>query len=164
MQLARKIASESYTVDYAGIWIRLLAILIDGLILGAIIFVFNGLWPMAYGRGWMGGTAGASFGYGEVSGIYWVLAILLPFIMIVAYFISFWGWKGQTPGMMITRIRIVRFTGEHISWSDAVMRFLGFIMSFLFFFVGYIWIAADSRRQGWHDKIAETYVIRTPRQ
>ena len=164
MQLARKIASESYTVDYAGIWIRLLAMLIDGLILGVIIFVFNGLWPLAYGRGWMGGATGASFGYGEVSGIYWVLAVLIPFLLIVAYFICFWGWKGQTPGMRITKIRIVRFTGEHITWSDAVMRFLGFIISLLFVFLGHIWIAADSRRQGWHDKIAETYVIRIPRQ
>ena len=164
MQLVRKIGRESYTVDYAGIWIRLLAILIDGLLLFTVIFIFNGLWPLARGYGWMGGTAGASFGYGEVSGLYWVLAVLIPFVMVVAYFISFWGWKGQTLGMMVTRIRIVRFTGENINWGDTIMRFLGFIISFLFIFLGHIWIAADSRRQGWHDKIADTYVIRIPRQ
>jgi len=164
VQLARQIDRESYTVDYAGFWIRLAAMLVDGLILGVVVWVFNGLWPMAFGLGWMGGTAGATISYGEVGGVFWVLAVLVPFLIVVAYFIGLWGWRGQTVGMMALRIRIARFTGEAITWVDAVMRFLGFIISVLFVFIGHFWIAFDSRRQGWHDKIAETFVIRIPRR
>jgi len=163
MQIARQIGRERYTVDYAGFWIRLLALIIDGAILGIIIWVFNGLWPMAFGLGWMGGTGGATISYGEVGGAFWVLAVLIPFLMVAAYFICFWGWRGQTPGKMAMKVKIVRFTGEDIGWGGAVMRFLGYIISLLFALVGYVWIAFDSRRQGWHDKIAETFVIRAVR-
>lgn len=164
MKLSRQIISESYTVDYAGFWIRLLALIIDGAILGVVIWVFNGLWPLAFGRGWMGGLAGATISYGEAGAVFWILTFLIPFLVIVAYFICFWGWRGQTPGKMAMKIRIVRFTGESTGWGDAVMRFLGFIISVLFVFIGHLWIAFDSRRQGWHDKIAETYVIRARRK
>jgi len=160
MNLSRQITSESYTVDYAGFWIRLLAFIIDSAILGAVIWVFNGLWPLAFGRGWMGGLGGAAISSGEADALYWTLQFLIPFLMIVAYFICFWGWRGQTPGKMAMKIKIVRFTGENTDWGDAVMRFLGFIISVLFVFIGNFWIAFDSRRQGWHDKIAGTYVIR----
>jgi uncharacterized RDD family membrane protein YckC len=164
MQLARKISGESYTVDYAGLWIRLLALIIDGVILGVVIWVFFGLWPLAFGRGWLGGSAGATISYGEADALYWTMTLLVPFLMVVAYFICFWGWRGQTPGKMVMKIKIVRFTGEKTGWGDAVMRFLGFIISVLFALIGHIWIAFDSRRQGWHDKIAETYVIRVRRK
>lgn len=164
MQIARQIDKESATVDYAGFWVRLAAMMIDGLILGVVIWVFNGLWPLAFGRGWMGGAAGAAISYGEAGGLFWSLAVLIPFVMVVAYFICFWGWRGQTPGKMAMKLKIVRFTGENISWGDSVMRFLGFIISVLVAFMGHLWIAFDSRRQGWHDKIAETFVVRALRR
>ncbi len=164
MNISRQIAGESYTVDYAGFWIRLLAIIIDGAILGAVIWVFFGLWPLAFGRGWLGGSAGATISYGEADALYWTMTLLIPFLMVVAYFICFWGWRGQTPGKIVMKIKIVRFTGEDTGWGDAVMRFLGFIISVLFALIGHLWIAFDSRRQGWHDKIAETYVIRARRK
>lgn len=160
MRIARQIRRESYTVDYVGFWLRLLAAIIDGFILGAIIWVFNGLWPLAFGLGWMGGTGGASISYGEVGGIFWVLALLIPFLMFTAYLIGFWAWRGQTPAKMLLKMKIVRFTGEPIGWGGAVMRYMGFIMSFLLALLGHIWIAFDPRRQGLHDKIADTFVIR----
>lgn len=164
MQLARRIARESYTVDYAGFWIRSLALLIDGLILGVIVWVYVGLLPLAFGRGWMGGLVEDPVSRGGASGVYWVLTFLVVFLMVVAYLICFWRWRGQTPGKMITKVKVVRFTGEDIGWGDAVMRFLGYIISILIVFSGLFWVAYDSRRQGWHDKIADTYVIRMPRR
>jgi len=164
MRIAWQIAQESPTVDYAGIWIRLLAALIDGAILGAVVWVFNGVWSLAFGLGWMGTAADPGMSYGEVGVVYWVLQLLIPFLMATAYLIGFWGWRGQTPGKMAVRIKIVRFAGGYISWAGAVMRFLGYIISLLFFLTGFIWIAFDSRRQGFHDKIGETFVIRVPRQ
>ena len=164
MELARRIARESYTVDYAGFWVRSLAFAIDGVILGVVIWVLEALWPLVFGRGWLGGAADVTISYGEASGIYWTLAVLVPFLIVVAYFMCFWRWRGQTPGKMVTKVKIVRFTGEGIRWGDAVMRFFGYIISVLIVLAGFFWVAYDSRRQGLHDKIADTYVIRMPRR
>ena len=43
--------------------------------------------------------------------------------------------------------------------GQAILRYIGYIVSALALSIGFIWIAIDKRRQGWHDKIARTYVI-----
>lgn len=155
MTLATRFTRESYTVDYAGFWLRLLALAIDGAILGTLIWLFNGLWSLAFGRGWMGAAAS-----GDAGVVYWTFGVLIPVLMIAAYFIGFWQWRGQTPGKLALQITIVRFNGDPIGWGGAIMRFLGYIISVVPILIGFIWIAFDSRRQGLHDKLAETYVIR----
>ncbi len=159
MTLAAQLFKESYTVDYAGFWLRLLALGIDGAILGALAWLFNGLWPLAWGFGWMGTAVGASAASGDAGVVYWAFGLMIPFLMITAYFIGFWRWRGQTPGKLALGITIVRFNGDSLSWGGAIMRFLGYIISAVPVPIGFIWIAFDSRRQGLHDKLAETYVI-----
>jgi uncharacterized RDD family membrane protein YckC len=160
MRIARQIGMESYTVDYAGVWLRFAALAIDGAILGVVIWLFNGVWSLAFGLGWMGGSGNEELSYGEVGAIFWVLGLLLPFLMIAAYFICFWAWRSQTLGLMALRLRVVRFDGGRIGWSGATMRFLGYIIAVVPFFIGFFMVALDSRRQGLHDKIAETFVVR----
>jgi uncharacterized RDD family membrane protein YckC len=155
MTLATRFTRESYTVDYAGFWLRLLALAIDGAILGTLIWLFNGLWSLAFGRGWMGTAAS-----GGASGVYWFFVILIPFLMVTGYLIGFWRWRGQTPGKMALGLRIVRFNGDAIGWGGAIMRLLGYPISVVPLLIGFIWIGFDTRRQGLHDKLAETYVIR----
>ncbi len=155
MTRVTQFARESYTVDYAGLWLRTLAMAIDGAILGTLIWLFNGVWSLAFGRGWMGTAAS-----GAAGGVYWFFAILIPFLMVTGYFIGFWRWRGQTPGKMVLGIRIVRFNGDAIGWGGAIMRLLGYSISVVPLLIGFIWIGFDTRRQGLHDKLAETYVIR----
>ncbi len=164
MTLATRFAKESYTVDYAGFWLRLVAMAIDGAILGVLIWVFNGVWSLAFGRGWMGSAVDTATSSGDATVVYWTFGLLIPFLMIAGYFIGFWGWCGQTPGKMALGIRIVRFTGEPIGWGGAVRRFLGYIISAVLLLSGFIWIAFDPRRQGFHDKLVETYVIMRQRR
>ena len=64
---------------------------------------------------------------------------------------------------MVMRLGIVRFDGTRIGWGGAVLRFLGYIISVLLFLTGFVWVAIDMRRQGFHDKIADTFVIRIRR-
>jgi len=154
--MATQYAKESYTVDYAGFWLRLVAMAIDSAALAVIIWLFVGIWPVLFGRGWMGASETA----GDAGVIYWATIILIPVLLIATYFIVFWRWRGQTPGKMVMRITIVRFNGDPISWVDAIMRFLGCVISAALALIGFFWIAYDGRRQGWHDKLAETYVIR----
>jgi uncharacterized RDD family membrane protein YckC len=54
---------------------------------------------------------------------------------------------------------VVRTDGSPVTWGRAVLRYLGFIVSAIPLSLGFLWIAIDGRRQGWHDKLAGTYVI-----
>ena len=165
--MAMRIRSESYTVDYAGFWVRFFAFLIDVLILVGIVWLYNGIWGLASGAGFFGEEAVDPLLPDAVAGpssSFWALSSVILFLMMVAYFVCFWGWRGQTPGKMVMRISIVRFDGARIGWGGAVMRFLGYIISVLLFLLGFFWVAFDRRRQGFHDKIADTFVITTPRK
>ena len=80
------------------------------------------------------------------------------FIPIV-YFIGFWIWRGQTPGKMAFRVRIVTTDGKRIRFGTAVLRLLMYLVSGFILCLGFLQIAFDQRKQGWHDKVAKTYVV-----
>jgi hypothetical protein len=61
---------------------------------------------------------------------------------------------------MALGIKVISSDGSPVSWGQAVLRYIGYIISGLVFALGFIWIAFDAQRQGWHDKIAKTYVVR----
>jgi len=159
MQNAIRKVRESYTVDYAGFWIRLLALLIDILILAALNWGINTVWGLVAGTGWTTSTADPLAEEALATTAYWGINFAIVFLLQLAYFIGFWGWRGQTPGKMIMRVKIVRFDDSRIGWGGAVMRYLGYIISVVPFLTGLLWVAFDARRQGFHDKIADTYVV-----
>jgi len=168
MQLmATRVRKESYTVDYAGFWVRFLAFLIDTLILIGIVLLYNGIWGLASGAGFWGGEVADPLLPDAVAGSgssLWAVSGTILFLIVVAYFICFWRWRGQTPGKMIMRVKVVRFDGTTIGWGGAVMRFLGYIISIMLVLSGFFWIVLDVRNQGFHDKIADTFVITIPRK
>jgi uncharacterized RDD family membrane protein YckC len=160
----RYLMRESYTVDYAGFWLRIAAFIIDGAILWGLNYALNGIWNIATGVGWSGGTV-EQFGETITTTVsHWGMRVLVIFLVQAVYFVIFWGWRGQTPGKMALRIKIARFDGSRIGWSGAFLRYCGYIISTLIIFIGFFWIPFDGRRQGIHDKIAETFVIRVPRK
>ena len=65
---------------------------------------------------------------------------------------------GQTLGMILMGLRVVTIEGRRLTVWRAIIRFIGYIIAALPFFLGFAWILVDNRRQGWHDKIAGTYV------
>jgi uncharacterized RDD family membrane protein YckC len=79
-------------------------------------------------------------------------------LFAVVYFTAFWVLAGQTPGMSMTGLRVVRTDGKPVGIGTAILRFIAYAISAILF-LGFIWILFDKRRQGWHDKIARTYVI-----
>ena len=79
--------------------------------------------------------------------------------MAMLYFPFFWILSGYTPGMYLMGVTVVTPEGGRISFWRAVMRLLGWYLSAFFFFIGFLWILIDNRRQGWHDKLAGTCVI-----
>jgi uncharacterized RDD family membrane protein YckC len=59
-------------------------------------------------------------------------------------------------------IKLVRTDASNLTFSIALLRYLGYIVSGAVFFLGFLWIAFDNHKQGFHDKIAETYVVKIP--
>jgi hypothetical protein len=74
------------------------------------------------------------------------------------YYVAAWKQTGQTLGHVVVGGRVVGEDGKPITWGRALLRYLGFILSALVLSIGFLWIAFDKKRQGWHDKIARTYV------
>jgi uncharacterized RDD family membrane protein YckC len=87
-----------------------------------------------------------------------LVQLLLPAVLIV----GFWVWKSATPGKMVVSAKIVdaNTLGEP-STGQLIVRYVGYFISTFAFFLGFLWVAFDKRKQGWHDKIAGTLVIKT---
>jgi uncharacterized RDD family membrane protein YckC len=134
---------------YAGFWIRVVAFILDGIVLGVISAALG---PLA-GGGTVVQTGGqVSFNY-QASGLQTLIGLV--------YFIGFWAWRGQTPGMIPFNLRVVMAdTGQKPDIVRALLRYVGLFISFLVILLGVIWVAFDARKQGWHDKIASTLVVR----
>jgi uncharacterized RDD family membrane protein YckC len=85
------------------------------------------------------------------------------FLMLLAYHIVFWAWKGTTVGGIVTSLRLVKTNGTALQPADAVVRGLAGLFSVAALGLGVLWILRDPERQSWHDRIAGTYVVSVPR-
>jgi len=148
---------EEYALEYAGFWIRLGASIIDFifilLILYTINYVVSGftIHPIS--------TNPLASPIGFTS---WRIYLVYLTGLSLVYIIGFWIWRGQTPGKMIVGIKVIRTDSSPITWQYACRRYLGYIASTLILCIGFIMIAFDKRKQGLHDKIADTYVVKLP--
>jgi len=138
------------TTKYAGFWIRVVATIIDTL-LSAIILVPI-VW-MVFGRDY--------FTSDRI--IQGPLDFLLTWVLPAIAVIMFWVYRSATPGKMAVGVRIVDAkTGAHPTTRQLIGRYFGYYVSLLPLGLGMLWVAFDARKQGFHDKLAGTVVIRTP--
>jgi len=73
----------------------------------------------------------------------------------------FWTrFKGQTPGKMLLGIRVVKTDGSPLNDTEAVLRYIGYLINSPVLMLGWIWAFIDKDKQGWHDKLAGTYVVK----
>ncbi len=145
-------------IAYGGFWIRLLAIILDGII---IAVVTGALAPILGVDSLIPPTPPPTDPPPGISINFQFNALGTLFGLV--YFVGFWAWRGQTPGMIPFRMRIVRAAdGSRPDWVIALLRYVGLIISIVVFLLGVIWAAFDGRKQGWHDKIAGTLVVRDP--
>ena len=87
----------------------------------------------------------------------------LDLLMLATYGAVMWKLKGATVGGIICGLHVVRLDGRPIDWPTAIVRALGCFLSLVVVGLGFLWIAIDSDRQSWHDKIAGTIVVRAPK-
>lgn len=135
-------------LQYAGFWIRVAASLIDTVLLMIVIAPFL---TMIYGADYWRAEA--------ITSGFW--DILFNYIFPAAAVILFWIYKSATPGKMALKLTIVDAkTGEKPSKGQLIGRYLGYYVSAIPLLLGLIWVGIDKRKQGWHDKMAGTVVVR----
>lgn len=134
--------------EYAGFWIRTLASLIDTFLLLLIIVP---VLTMIYGPGFFMGEPGI--------GAFWY--VIFNYIFPAAVIILFWYFKSATPGKMVLRLKILDAkTGGKPSTRQLLVRYIGYYISTIPMLLGLVWVGVDKRKQGWHDKLAGTIVIK----
>ena len=87
----------------------------------------------------------------------------LGLLLALAYFAGMWAWKGTTIGGIVLGLKVARLDGQPVTFAVALVRALAAAFSIVVLFLGFLWIAWDADRQGWHDRIAGTVVLRLPR-
>jgi uncharacterized RDD family membrane protein YckC len=126
------------TIQMASIGSRFIALVIDGVLLGAVT---SALYPIL-----------GSFR--EVEG-------LLTFAFTIFYQWYFLTkYQGQTPGKMLLGIRVVKTDGRALSSIDAIARTLGYTLNWILLGLGWLLAFWDSNHQGLHDHIAGTHVVK----
>ena len=134
--------------EYAGFWIRFGALLIDLVIITIVLVV-----PLSF-------IYGEEYWFGEQI-IHGFWDVLLGYIVPIVATIWFWLRFLGTPGKMATRLKIVDAkTGNKLSLGQAIGRYFAYIPAMLPLGLGFIWVGIDKKKQGWHDKLAGTVVIK----
>jgi uncharacterized RDD family membrane protein YckC len=87
----------------------------------------------------------------------------LELLVLAVYGALMWKLRGSTVGGIVFHLQVVRVDGRPIDWETAIVRALGCFLSLVVAGLGFFWIAFDSGKQAWHDKIAGTAVVRVPR-
>lgn len=129
-------AAKIVVLPYVGFIRRAVALLIDGIILTPIIAILQALLaPEA--------------------------AVYIWFVVVGAYFLGFWVWRGQTPGKMALGIRITHDDKLSLSFGRALLRLLLYPISIGLTVITWIIIEAHGQKRALHDSVAGTYVIKT---
>jgi uncharacterized RDD family membrane protein YckC len=124
---------------------RLAAILYDGLLLTALLFVATALITLPLGN--------------PTGLMMFVFQFFIFEIIPLIFFTGFWARGGQTLGMRAWRLKLERLDGGDIGWSDAFKRHLAALFSILVFGLGFIWILVDPQKLAWHDRLSKTRLI-----
>jgi uncharacterized RDD family membrane protein YckC len=136
--------------EYVGFWKRVFASFIDSVILVTVI----GLIIFA--------VYGSRYVQLNDAGQTHLFDVVVQFLLPALAAILFWRYRGATPGKMLISAKIVDAkTLGAPSTGQLVGRYFAYIVSSIFM-LGFIWIAFDKRKQGWHDKLAGTVVIHAP--
>ena len=142
---------EVRKIKVIGFGRRLAATLIDGLIL----FVATFLLTLAVGLIGVFANLYTTNDPIPVNGLILICGLILSLL----YYVAAWSRSGQTVAKSVFGIKVVGKDGQPLSVGKALLRYLGYIISGVIFSLGFLWIAFDKKRQGWHDKIASSYAI-----
>ena len=135
-------------LEYAGFWVRTGAALIDTILMLIIIIP---MMTLIYGSDYWASESLFLGGWDLV------FNYVLPAIAVIL----FWVYKSATPGKIALKLSIVDAkTGEKASKGQLIGRYFACYISTIPLLLGIIWVGIDKRKQGWHDKLAGTVVVK----
>ena len=142
---------QEHSLAYVGFWPRVGASIID-----AIIIMVVTVPPLLMIYGWEYLT---DIEQPMIAGpADFIISWVFPAVAVIL----FWRYRQATPGKMAVSARVVdATTGEAVSTGQAIGRYLAYFVSIIPLFLGIIWVAFDPKKQGWHDKLAGTVVVRS---
>lgn len=147
--------------QYAGFWKRLLAFCTDQLILVSILIPISVLAGTSSIAKVFTAQTYADIQAASSNSIESVMFFAAAFFY---YFLFLTFKNGQTPGRMLLAIRVTKSNGKPVGPVDVIVRFISSLLSAFVFFLGFLWVAWDGKKQGWHDKIASTIVVKTDKK
>ncbi|BFM08394.1 RDD family protein [Halioxenophilus aromaticivorans] len=134
--------------QFAGFWVRLVATLVDTLLMMIVTYP---ILAAIYGFDYFTGGAAVS-GFWDI-----LFSYVLPAVVVI----MFWLYKSATPGKMLLGLKVIsQKDGQGLSVSQSIGRYFAYYLSTIPLMLGFIWIAIDENKQGFHDKLAKTYVIK----
>lgn len=140
-----ELPSDDQEYEYAGFWIRVLASMIDSTIITLVVF------PIGFFAGYMGLAESTAFAF---------LQLVLQ-VLGIAFYIVCWVKFAGTPGKRLLKLKVLDAdTGDNLSTGKAILRYIMYIVSTLALLLGLIWVAFDKKKQGWHDKVANSVVVK----
>lgn len=146
MSLVTEQLRERATFRLAGFWIRALAFMVDGVIVAALTtFVTLPLEKLV-------GTAN----------LWHPLTVTFFYIGLIGsiYFIVMTKAWGQTVGKMLFGLKVIRQDGQPLDWLTVLFREgVGRFLAQYVLWLGYVWVAFHPHKKGWHDLVADTYVV-----
>jgi len=137
-------------VRYGGFWLRVVAYLIDAIILNIVLWlltVITGLRLISY----------------TATNHLEPLPILAPLVVNWLYFaLMESSERGATLGKMALGLRVVTEHGQRLSFANATGRYFAKFISALILGIGFLMVAFTERKRGLHDMIARTLVVKVP--
>ena len=125
---------------YAGFWRRVGATMVDSIIYSVLL-------ALIFGPRYVDSSVLSSEG---------IISNGIALLLTIALWIRYMG----TPGKLLLGCQVVDAdTGEPITIKQAIIRYLGYFVSILSLFIGFLWVVWDKRKQGFHDKMANTVVV-----
>ncbi len=132
--------------EYVGFWARVGASIIDTILMGIVL--------VPIGRIFLGDVT--FYDWNNPANI--MVNGLLPAAAVVL----FWIYRQATPGKMLIGAKIVdAASGGKPSTGQMIGRYFAYYVSTIPLLLGLIWVGIDARKQGWHDKLAGTLVVRS---
>ncbi len=143
-------------VQYATTGSRILASIIDGVVIAIPTFIISFI------IGFITSAVSVNSADTTLATMISFITNLIVYVLTQIYYVYFIGSKGQTVGKMAMKIKVVKEDDNSVpGYGSAFLReVIGKLLSSIVFSLGYFWMIWDVKKQGWHDKIAHTIVVK----
>ena len=159
---------DGQTMSKPGFFKRLIVMVYDALLLsGALLFtsllmmaIFNALAPDSFYLGTPIEGQLSSLQHSDLGRRAGGILLTINAILVSFFFYGwFWTHGGQTLGMKVWHLYLVKSDGKFIGWRQAAIRYMAAIASWCTLGLGFIWILISPSRSAWHDSLSSTMIV-----